>query len=747
MSTTRRVLFMCSWSLLACMASHNAVAQTAPADLNAPSYQIKKILINGKPFNALTRPDVTASRLQLPPKETPSSLSAVTQATMQQRGYAQVEDAVDSTPGASSGGSPGDPTGFSMRGFTGDEVTVLRDGIYYGPSDMVNRPENSFNLKDVEVLRGPASELFGQGSVGGVVNVLTKQPNFGPTTYDADLTYGSFDTVNAGIGVGTTLNDRTAVRLDISRTSSSGYVHNDDPNDLDVTGSVLVLLASNLQLNVGMEYLHSRLPSYYGTPLVPGADALDSLGGVVKSTQGLTIDEPMRYNNYNVSDPELLSNTYIPQATLTWEPASNMVVTNEVYAYYAGRRWQNAETYTYIGPNAGATDAYGNPIPAGSVARDRFYVYHSQHQEGDDLHANVHDTIFGLQNQYTIGGNAYHIDFVRDRGFPDAQYADYVNAYDPSQGSFDNFPGDFPIKQAPTHISDAGVYAEDVLNLTTSLKLVTGARYDWFYLVRDNFNQNGAFNPNSSFRVTFHPNNYRAALVYDVNKDVTVYGGYTTAQDPPGSNIFLANAGQVKGLSGAKQEEIGAKATTLDGTADGTIAIYNIERNNILTTTSSDVVADIGSEHAQGIEFSGDWSPVKHLSFQTNAAYTHAWYGTFVDPNTGLNADGNKPPNVPNVTANAWAYYTDAFNVPLDLGLGARFVGARAGDYGNTLTLQPYTLVNLSLTYRVTPHVDITGRVNNLLDKAYASWADVNYPSEVLLGAPRAFYLELHVHG
>jgi iron complex outermembrane receptor protein len=747
MSITRRGFYMGSFSLLACLASQNALAQTAPADLNAPSYELKTIIIKGKAFTALSRPDVTASRLQLPPKETPASLSAVTQAAMQQRGYAQVEDAVDSTPGASSGGSPGDPTGFSMRGFTGDEVTVLRDGIYYGPSDMVNRPENSFNLKDVEVLRGPASELFGQGSVGGIVNVLTKQPNFGPTTYDADLTYGSFNTINAGIGLGTTLNDRTAVRLDISRTASSGYVHNDNPNDLDVTGSVLVLLTSNLQLNVGMEYLHSRLPSYYGTPLVPEADALNSLGGVVKSTQGLTIDEPMRYNNYNVSNPELLSNTYIPQATLTWEPASNIVVSNEVYYYYAGRRWQNAETYTYIGPNAGATDAAGNVIPAGSVARDRFYVYHSQHQEGDDLHVNVHDTIFGLQNQYTIGGNAYHIDFVRDRGFPDAQYADYVNAYDVNQGSFGDFPGDFPIKQAPTHISDAGIYAEDVLNLTSALKLVVGGRYDWFYLVRDNFNQNGAYNANSSFRITFHPNNYRAALVYDINPDVTVYGGYTTAQDPPGSNIFLANKGQVQGLSGAQQEEVGAKATLLDGTADGTIALYNIARNNILTTTSSDVVADIGSERAQGVEVSADWAPVKHLSLQTNAAYTHAWYGTFVDPNTGLNADGNKPPNVPTVTANAWAYYTDAFNQPLDLGLGARFVGARAGDYGNTLTLQPYTLINLSLTYHVTPHVDVTGRVDNLLDKAYASWADVNYPSEVLLGAPRAFYLELHVHG
>ncbi|MDE8346049.1 MAG: TonB-dependent receptor plug domain-containing protein, partial [Acidocella sp.] len=360
MSVRTRVSLMGSVSLIVPMALapvlSPALAQTLPAPAGAATtYTTQTVTVKGTKYTILNRPDVTASRLQLTPKETPASLSSVPAATMRQRGYSQVEDAVDSTPGATSGGSPGDPTGFSMRGFTGDEVTVLRDGIYYGPSDMVNRPENSFNLKDVEVLRGAASVLFGQGSVGGVVNVLTKQPVFGPATYNADLTYGSFGTINAGIGFGAQVSGRTAVRLDISRTSMSGYVHNDNPNDLDITGSVLTALADNLQLNVGMEYMHSQLPSYYGTPLVPYGDTLKTLGGVVKSTQGLTIDEPMRYNNYNVSNPELFSNTYIPQATLTWEPASNVIVANEVYYYYAGRRWQNAETYTYIGPNSGAT--------------------------------------------------------------------------------------------------------------------------------------------------------------------------------------------------------------------------------------------------------------------------------------------------------------------------------------------------------------------------------------------------------
>ena len=744
-SRCRILLCMCSPFLTAI--GGTAVAQSVPAAVTGPLVDIKLIKIPIKPVNKLERLESTGSRLDLPPKETPASISTVTASSMQRRGYEQVKDAVNSTPGAISGGSPGDPSGFSIRGFTGDEVTVLRDGIYYGPSDMVNRPENSFNLKDVEVLRGPASVLFGQGAIGGVVNVITKEPRFGPPTYNADLTTGSFGTINFGVGGSAQVSKTTAVRLDVSRTSMSGFYHNDNPNNLDVTASSMTELGPDVQLKFAFEYVHDNLPSSYGTPLVPGADAVRPLGGVVKSSNGLTIDEPMRYNNYNVANAVHESNTFIPQATLTWEPTSNITVSNQIYYYYAARRWQNAETYTYIGPESGAVDAAGTPIPAGSVARDRFYVYHAQHQIGDDLHANVHDTLFGHKNQFTLGVAGYHIDFVRDRGFPNAQYADYVNALNPVQGSFGNFPGQFPITQAPTYISDAGLYGEDVVNLLPHLKLVTGARGDWFYLVRNNDFQNGSFNAATSFRATYHPFNYRAGLVYDVTPDVTTYAAYTTAEDPPGSNIFLANRGQIKGLSNATQEEIGAKATFLHNRADATVALYNIMRRHILVSTGPDTVSTVGSQRSQGVELTGDWKPTPHILINANAAYTHAKYGTFVDPTTGLNADGNEPPNVPAVTSNIWGYYTRAFGSRLDLGAGLRFVGKRAGNYANTLRLQPYTLVDLSVTYHATRQIEVTGRVDNLLDKAYASWADVNYPSEVLLGAPRAFYVEMRIYG
>ncbi len=69
----------------------------------------------------------------------------------------------------------------------------------------------------------------------------------------------------------------------------------------------------------------------------------------------------------------------------------------------------------------------------------------------------------------------------------------------------------------------------------------------------------------------------------------------------------------------------------------------------------------------------------------------------------------------------------------------------RTGNRGNTLRRSDYELVDINATYHMTRSVEVTGRINNLLDKAYVSWADVNYPTELLIGRPRYFGIDLHV--
>jgi iron complex outermembrane receptor protein len=674
----------------------------------------------------------TSSRLGLTQRQTPASVHVMRSDEMRQRGFDQAEAAVASFPGVVVGNDSTSPSSYSMRGFTGTQITVLRDGVYLGPAGFINRPANAFNVESVEVLKGPASLLNGQGAVGGVVNVRTKEPVFGPTRFEGMIRGGSFGTVDLGVGVNTQLREDIAARLDISRNRSSGYVDDAPSDSLNLTASAIWAPSEDFSVKLGMDFMHDNLSPYFGTPLVPSAYARSPMN-VVGSWTGLTIDRSMRFKNYNVTDPLLASTQFMPTARIIWKPTGEITITDNAYYFFADRKWHNAESFTFIGRRDGA----GNPIPGGSIARDRFYVFHNQSKAGNILTAAVDRPILGFDNKLLLGADVNFTHFIRDRGFPDAEFADSVDAWNPSRGARGVFEGEWPIRRAPTNIEDYAGLFEDVLSLRSDLKLVTGARYDFERLERDNYNQNGSFNANASFRRNFHPFNFRVGMIYDVDRDISVYGQYSTAKDPVGSSIFLVNANQNFGLSSSRQYEVGAKASLQDGKGEATLALYEIHRANILSQTTQDTVSNIGSQVSRGVEFATTFEIAPQWKVSLNAAYTYARYGFFVDSATRIDASGARPPNVPTWTANLWTIYSGVLDLPLDASFGLRFVDSRAGNNANTLYLQSYLLADIGLTYHLSEGLDASVRVDNLFDEAYASWAAVSYPGQVLLGAPR----------
>lgn len=105
----------------------------------------------------------TASRLNLRPIDIPASVDILDSAVMDARGYQKVSDAVGRMAGVVSGEHPTAPSSFSMRGFTASQVATLRDGIWLGPSTMVMRPQNTFNLDRIELMRGPRPWSMARG--------------------------------------------------------------------------------------------------------------------------------------------------------------------------------------------------------------------------------------------------------------------------------------------------------------------------------------------------------------------------------------------------------------------------------------------------------------------------------------------------------------------------------------------------------------------------------------------------------
>ena len=466
-------------------------ARAAAADPGNPptAAELEEITVTAAKVRSLEQFTPTGSRLGLSAQELPATLDVIDNDEMIGRGFFNVQEAADSQPGVTSGGSPGDQSQFSMRGFTGNQITTLRNGLYIGPSNMTTRDLNSFNVASVEILKGPASVLYGQGAIAGAINVVDKAPSFGPSQVEGLATSGSYGSTNVGIGGTTHWGDTFAVRADFSRTATDGYVHNPS-NTTEATVTALWKASAALDVQFTVDWLEDNPSNYYGTPLVPASFAGNQAqSGIVSGVnfQGYgSIDRRIERINYNVSDSYIHSQQVWPQLLLKWTPVENLTIQNFTYYFHAHREWDNSETYAFTTVGLDGV----TPLPSPQINRDRFYVFHKQNLVGDQGSATYKSTIFGLANTAVGGVDYSHLNFNRIRGFPNN---DLVDPFNPNPGQFGPLlePGDLTERQSPTHWNDYAAFFEDVVDLAPGLKLVTGGRYDRLDLVRQNCNTQG----------------------------------------------------------------------------------------------------------------------------------------------------------------------------------------------------------------------------------------------------------------
>lgn len=710
-----------SLPLIAIMASVPLHAQEAPPP--QASTDTNEITVTGWRLRELDKDSATGSRLDLSLRETPATIDQIDSAEILTRGFRTVEEATVSLPGVTSGGTPGNPSMFSMRGFIGEQTTLLHNGLYLGPANMVNRPGNTFNIESIDVLKGPASVLFGQGTIGGAVNVINKKPDFKADTVQFLGSFATFDTVSTGIGGNKILSDSWAARVDASYHRTDGYVENAPSNSFNLTGALLFEPAANLSVEFSVDFLKDDISPYFGTPLIPSAFAADPIDNILSSSLGLVVDRRTRFKNYNVGDYRTKSWQLWPRLVINWSPSDSVTLSNTAYWFHADRQWANAENFIF---NAAT----------GRIDRDRFFVFHNQDIIGNQFSATFSHSLFGLDNKFVAGVDYSHLDFIRSRGFPDGDSVDLLN---PAPGQF----GPFDKRVSPTRWDQIALFGEDVLTLAKGLKLVTGFRTERLLLTRENFNLDGSFNAATSFKRTYKPFNWRAGLVYDLSRSTTLYASYSTGKDPVGNNIFLVNAGENFGLSSSRQIEVGLKADLFGGRGSFTAAAFDIKRQNILTLVGPETLSNVGSQSSKGFEMSGQLKVTKNWTLIASGAYTDAQYGEFVNPASGIDASGNTPANVPRWVANLWTTVRDVGGLPLEIGGGVKYVGKRAGNSANTLMLKSYATGIVYATVEVSPNISLTGRANNLWNETFVQWADIYYPNQVTLGEPRRFEISV----
>lgn len=669
----------------------------------------------------------SASRLGVSIREIPASVEVVDQTLMQERGLRTISEAVQGATGLSVGDSPGNPVNFSMRGFTNNQLRLLYDGLLLGPAQMTSRPRDTWNLDRIEVLKGPASVLYGEGALGGAINFVTKRPfREDHVVTDALLSIGSFNTLRTALGSDGPLgSNKLHYRVDLSYQSAdhSAGVQRSPYTYWNLTSALLYDAAPTLAFELSFDVTHDLSVPYWGTPLMPGGfSGSSAINGVVTTNDGRTIDGRILRQNFNVVDADMSATTYWTKFKTNWQPANTIELRNQAYYYWAERNWQNAETYQF---NPGTQ----------LIDRDRFFVQHDQYIVGDRLEAQIKERLFEHGNRFVIGVEFSHLHLNRPSFFGGG---DSIDPLAIPSGSF----GSITSAEQRTTITTAALFVEEQFNITEALKLVGGMRHDHIDLDRKLFRASGALNSTASFERDFNPTTWRAGLVYDLLPTLTLYGQYATAADPVGTNVFIVRAAENFDLATGAQWEVGAKGQLWHNRAEWTVAYFDIYRKNILTQTTLTTAQNVGRQTSKGIELSGAIRPTDAWRLQGNVTVLSARFADFSESagSSVASRGGNRPPNVPEVMANLWSVYRVPFVVPFDLGAAFRYVGHRYADNANAVRLNAYMTTDawVSVPYK---NMTFMLRGRNLLDKTYAIWADPFYPSQVLIGAPRTVEL------
>ncbi|MCJ2138505.1 TonB-dependent receptor [Methylobacterium sp. E-066] len=664
----------------------------------------------------LRTPDRTASRLGLTPLETPASVDIVSGETARLRGQDTIAEAVtqDAT-GITTIAAPGNGNGaFTSRGFAGpNSIQQLYDGTrFYVGANTVTFPFDTWNVERIEVLRGPSSVLYGDGAIGGVINVVPKKPVFVPIN-TARAVIGTDGVARLALDSGGALGreefgETFAYRLNISGNRADGWIRPEgDFRNLAVSAALLFQPSPDLAFTVSHDLGYQEPARYWGTPLVEGR-----------------IPDLIRFNNYNVRDAKITWADNWTQFKTEWTPSADIIVRNTAYRLTSRRHWLDVEKYAY---NRGT----------GLVDRgDYTEIYHSQEQVGNRLDASFNGSLFGLPNAFAVGFDVNHIDFRHTNNFYFGQNTSVpLTGYDPGF-----FPQDGRARPAyATQTSQASVFAEDRVILSEKLSFLTGVRLDVPTLHRQDL-QAG-----TQFEKTYQALGYRFGLVYNPTPDSALYAQYSFATDPVNSLITLTQSLSGFQLATGTQVEIGAKGLAFDGALEWTVAGYRIVKDNLISAVPGQptLSTQVGQQSSQGFELALGWQFSPGWRLDGNLALLHAQYDAFDQTvkDATVSYAGNQPIDVPERVANLWLTWD--LSRAWTARVGLQNVGQVYSDFSNTARRPAYNLVNLVLDHQVTVDSRLSLRVYNLFDKVYAiSGNAVNgVGTNWLLGRPRSVEL------
>lgn len=606
----------------------------------------------------------TATRTDTPLRDIPQSIQVVPQEVIEDQGITRIGDALRNVSGvAPTRGRANTGFGFNIRGF--DSSRILRNGFRSGTffNETITTVPNTVDR--IEVLKGPASVLYGQVEPGGVVNYITEQPSRDPF-YDLAFTAGSFGYIEPSLDISgpLTSDERLTYRLNVSYQNSDSFRDFVDEEILSIAPIIRYEFSDATSLTFEYEYLDENRTADDG--LLPAVafdlprerflgepdDFRDDTTHRFYLTLNHRFNEDIRLRSGFAAE---LSEYSLSQFT----PTSFDPETDEAFRFF--------RTVELPTNNLSWQTDLINEFETGPIE---------------------HQLLVGFElSSITFGSNI-------DEFFDPENQPFNINVFNPEYGV--SIPDSFTAMYEDDFTASAlGVYLQDQVTLLPNLKLLVGGRYDF---ANSRFDSEGVFDNGETFSSSteydseaFSP---RVGLVYQPIEPVSLYASYSRSFIP---NTATTSDGDVIEPERGTQYEVGARGEFGDIIVN--LAAYNITKTNIPRTDPENInfSIPIGEVTSRGIELdvageiTDGWNIIASLFFNN----------AFISEGDENNPEGNTLINAPNSGASLWTTYEILEGDLRGLGFGAGlfYVGDREVEIPNDVVVPSYVRADASLFY------------------------------------------------
>lgn len=595
----------------------------------------------------------TASKSDVPIKEEAQSVNVVTPQTIADYNVRSLDDAMKFVSGVSQGNTLGNTKDSVIkRGFgTNDDGSILRDGV----RSVVSKNFGA-TTERVEVLKGPASLLYGAMEPGGVINVISKQPQYVQSTTLSGSAYseggGSFDIDTTG-----PLGDSGLAYRLVAERQSEDYWRNYGVDQHTLIAPSLSWTGERASLTLAYEYNDYISPFDRGTVFTGGHPADIS---------------------YDKRLDEKWANTVGISETATAR-----------FEYQLSDDWKTRLTYGWNNDRYSLSIAQPSTLSSSGVLRRQanggHYDYETRYASWDFIGK---QEILGQQHDLLIGAEQEDSDKYRGKTYRNTAQNGF-NIFSPSYGSLaEPSVVSTTTSNLSNQLTSSSIYLKDNWHLDDRWILVLGGRYQHYdQYIKQGLGASRVTNLDKNDDV-FLP---MAGLVFKVNEDLSLYGNYSRSFVP---NDDVNDDGTTFDPEEGRSYEVGAKYA-LAPALNLNLAVFDIEKKNVVTPTGVTGVSEAaGKVGSQGMELDVTGRIAERWDMIGTYAYTHT--EVLDDPSN----KGNRLSQAPKHTASL--YLTHHLQVPSGLGDwhaggGARYVGERAGDDANTFYMSSYTVADAFL--------------------------------------------------